>query len=104
MLALFGFDATSVPLVRSMLADGSLPALQGLLDRGQWRDLDSSTAHFASASFPAVHSGVDVGDHGLYYPFLWSPGHQRLRVGARLPQPETVWQRLTRSGRRTLVI
>src|SRR2546425_1153689 len=104
MLALFGFDATSVPLVRSMLAEGSLPALQGLLDRGQWRDLDSPTTHFPSATFPTVYSGVDVGDHGLYYPFVWSPRHQRLRVGARLPQPEMAWEWLTRSGRRTLVI
>ena len=33
MLALFGFDATSVPLVRSMLAEGSLPALERLAEQ-----------------------------------------------------------------------
>src|SRR5947209_2695876 len=87
-----------------MVAEGSLPALAGLVERGRWIGLDSPARHFAAGSFWTLYTGLPVGDHGIYYPFQWSPWEQRLRVVHDLPQPESVWERLARSGRRCLVV
>src|SRR5262249_21954619 len=50
------------------------------------------------------YSGVEVGDHGLYSAFPWSPSEQRVRFMQDFPQPTAAWERLARAGRRSLVI
>jgi len=47
---------------------------------------------------------MDLGEHGLYYPWLWSAAEQRVRFYDDMPAPETVWERIGRAGRRSLVI
>ena len=104
MLALIQFDSASVPLLERLLEEGRLPVLAELRSRGQWQTLQAPDADLAAAVYHSLYSGVEAGDHGLYHTFQWRPDEQRARFMASLPKPETVWERVTRAGGRSLII
>jgi predicted AlkP superfamily phosphohydrolase/phosphomutase len=104
MLALLQFDSVSVPLLERLLEERRLPALAELRSRGSWHTLEAPDARMASAVYHTLYSGTEVADHGLYSAFQWSAPEQRIRPMSSLPKPETVWERLSRAGRRSLVL
>jgi predicted AlkP superfamily phosphohydrolase/phosphomutase len=104
MLAFLQFDAVSQPTIERMLLEGRLPALQALKDRGRWLPLEAQTDFFEAAVYATLYSGTEVGDHGLYYGFVWSAADQRVHYLDFDGVPETIWERLGRAGRRSLVI
>jgi predicted AlkP superfamily phosphohydrolase/phosphomutase len=104
VLALIALDAVSLPLLTRLLEEGRLPRIAELRASGEWLDLDTPATHFATATYHVLHTGKHVGEHGLYYPYQWSPEEQRVQLLAELPQPETVWERVSRAGGRSLVI
>lgn len=88
-----------------MLGEGRLPALAGLLERGRWHELGRSTPLMVEAgSYVSLYSGDEVGDHGIYSAFQWSPADQRLHFMDRFPVPTAVWDRLSLAGRRSVVV
>lgn len=105
MLALLQFDASSRPVIERMLAEGKLPALAELTERGPLTALGRSTPLFVEAgSYVSLYSGREVGDHGIYSAFLWSPEEQRVRFMNVFPTPPATWDALGDAGRRSLVI
>jgi len=104
VLAVIAFDAAGIEVVEQMLGEGRLPNLAAARERGRWTALETPATHFVAGTYPSLYSGLEVGDHGLYFPFQWSPWQQRIVFSQDLPQPEAVWERLTRSGRRSLVV
>ncbi len=104
MICVLQFDAASVPVVDRMLAAGRLPELAGLIARGKRLELDTPADLFAAGAFHTLYSGVEVGDHGLFYPFQWDAGAQRARYMTAFPEPPAVWERLARAGLLTLAI
>src|SRR4051794_29446517 len=104
MLAVFQFDAVSMPRIEQLLAEGRLPTLAELRSRGRWLDLTTPATHFPAGSYATLYSGVEVPEHGMYYAFQWSPSHQRVRWRGEFPQPLMVWERLAQAGKRTLVV
>jgi len=104
MLAYLQFDAVSQPTIERMLAEGKLPALQTLRNRGLWRPLEAQNDYFEAAVYATLYSGTEAGDHGLYYGFIWSAADQSVHYLDFDRVPETIWERLGRSGRRSLVI
>ena len=104
MLAVFQFDAVSVPRIEQLLSEGRLPMLAGLRERGKWVDLDSPATHLPAGAYATMYSGTHMPDHGSYYAFQWSPPQQRVRWRGDFPQPVMVWERLARAGKRSLVI
>jgi len=104
VLAVFQFDAVSVPRIERLLAEGRLPKLAELRERGRWHDLDSPATHFPAGSYATLYSGLDLADHGMHYAFQWSPAHQRVRWRGEFPQPLMIWERLARAGKRALVV
>jgi predicted AlkP superfamily phosphohydrolase/phosphomutase len=104
VLAVFQFDAVSVPLIERLLLDGRLSTLADLRSRGHWLDLETPATHFPAASAATLYSGLEVADHGMYYAFQWAPHEQRLRWRGSFPAPRTVWERLAASGKRALVV
>lgn len=85
-----------------LLPTGVLPNLSRLLDRGTWHDLDGPATHFAAAAFPTLHTGLELQDHGLFYPFQWAAEEQRIRYISAFDAPPPIWERL--DGLRSLVI
>jgi len=104
LICVLQFDAASVAVVDRMLGEGRLPALAGLIARGRRSSLATPAGHFAAGAFHTLYSGVELGDHGLFYPFQWDAASQRARYMTAFPAPPAIWERLARAGRRTLAI
>ncbi len=104
MICVLQFDAASVAVVDRMLAEGRLPALAGLVERGRRLDLQTPADHFAAGAFHTLYSGVELGDHGLFYPFQWDAAAQRARYMTAFPAPPAIWEQLAGAGLRTLAI
>ena len=79
MICVLQFDAASVAALDRLLADGRLPNLAALLERGRRVELETPAADFAAGAFYTLYSGVELGDHGIFYPFQWSAAEQRAR-------------------------
>ncbi len=104
MLALLQFDSASLPVLERLLAEGRLPVLADLRARGRWQPLEAPDADIAAAVYHTLYSGVEAGEHGLYHTFQWRPEQQRSRFMESQPKPETVWERVTRSGGRSAIV
>jgi predicted AlkP superfamily phosphohydrolase/phosphomutase len=102
VLAVFNLDSVSVSLVERMLAEGRLPILASLRERGRYRALVSPLLYFGDRA--TAQTGIEPADHGLYFPLQWSPAEQRLRSAFDDPFPRTVWDRVSDVGRRTLLL
>ncbi len=104
MLVLLQFDAASLEVVEQMLGEGRLPHLQSLRERGKWEALDCAATFLQSSTYPTLYTGVDVRQHGIYSTFPWSPAEQRVKHAHTFLKPQTLWERLTASGRKSLII
>lgn len=104
MICVLQFDAASVSVVERLLAEGRLPNLAALTAAGRRHELDTPAVDFAAGAFYSLYSGVELGDHGIFYPFQWSAPDQRARYATAFEAPPAVWERLARSGLRTLAI
>ncbi|MBA2296897.1 MAG: alkaline phosphatase family protein [Actinobacteria bacterium] len=87
-----------------MIDSGELPNVGALARRGRRVELETPAEHFPAGAFYTLYSGVELGDHGIFYPFQWRAAEQRIRPAAGLPAPPAVWERLAAVGGRTLAI
>ncbi|MEO8162456.1 MAG: alkaline phosphatase family protein [Ilumatobacteraceae bacterium] len=104
MIAILQFDGASRIHLEQMLAAGHLPGLASLRSSGTWCDLGTPATHFEGAAAYSLSTGIELGEHGIYYPWLWSATEQRVRFFDDVPAPEAVWERIGHAGRRSLVI
>lgn len=104
MLTILQFDAASARLLDQLLADERLSTLASLRDRGVWHELDAPATQFAAGAQHTLYSGVELGEHGLFYPFQWSAEDQRVHYMGELHAPPPIWERLGRGGTRTLAV
>ena len=104
MICVLQFDAASVVVLERLLGEGRLPALAELTRRGHRIELATPASDFAAGAFHTLYSGAELGDHGLFYPFQWSPRDQRARYTTAFAAPPAVWERLGEAGLRTLAI
>lgn len=104
MIAVLQFDAASAAVLERLGAEGRLPNLEALRRRGTRLELEGPAAHFPASAYQTLYRGVEVGEHGLFYPFQWSAAEQRVRLAARFGAPPAIWERLAQAGRSTLAI
>jgi predicted AlkP superfamily phosphohydrolase/phosphomutase len=104
VIAVLQFDAASVDLLSRLGAEGRLPNLEALRARGRRIDLEGPAEHFPASAYQSLYRGVEVGDHGLFYPFQWSPAAQAIRLAGEFEAAPAIWERLARRGRSTLAI
>ncbi|MGH2953727.1 MAG: alkaline phosphatase family protein [Solirubrobacterales bacterium] len=97
-------DAASVAVLGRLLAEGRLPNLAALHERGAEHWLETPARDFAAGAFYTLYSGVELADHGIFYPFQWSASEQRARYATSFEAPPAIWERLAQSGMRTLAI
>jgi predicted AlkP superfamily phosphohydrolase/phosphomutase len=101
MLTILQFDAASASVLRRLLAAGDLPTLAALRERGEWHELDAPATQFAAGAQHTLYSGVELGEHGLFYPFQWSAPEQRVHYMGAFEAPAPIWEKL---GTRTLAV
>ena len=87
-----------------MLAAGRLPNLATLTASGRRYELETPAVDFAAGAFYSLYSGVELADHGIFYPFQWSAQQQRARFAGAFAAPRPIWERLAEQGLRTLAI
>lgn len=104
MIAVIQFDASSASLLARLEGEGRLPNLAALRRQGTPLELETPAAHFPASAYQDLYRGVEVGEHGLYYPFQWAAADQRVRLAASFDAPPPIWDRLGRAGRSTLAI
>lgn len=104
MICVLQLDAASVGVLERMLAAGKLPVLSSLRTRGRHLKLQTPAVDFAAGAFHTLYSGVDIGDHGLFYPFQFRAAEQRVRYATAFEAPDAIWERLADSGLRTLAL
>jgi predicted AlkP superfamily phosphohydrolase/phosphomutase len=104
VIAVIQFDAASARLLERLGGEGRLPNLQALRSRGTEVELETPAAHFPASAYQDLYRGVEVGDHGLFYPFQWAAGDQRIRLAGSFEAPPPIWDLLGRHGRSTLAI
>jgi predicted AlkP superfamily phosphohydrolase/phosphomutase len=104
VIAVIQFDAASARLLDRLGGEGRLPNLEALRARGTRIDLKTPAEHFPASAYQDLYRGVEVGDHGLFYPFQWAGGDQRVRLAASFEAPPPVWDLLGRAGRSALAI
>lgn len=104
MIAVIQFDAASAALLDRLGGEGRLPNLEALRRRGSRIELETPAEHFPASAYQDLYRGVEVGDHGLFYPFQWGAGDQRIRLAGTFAAPPPIWDRLGEHGRSTLAI
>ncbi len=104
MIAVIQFDAASASLLARLEGEGRLSNLGALRRQGTQLELETPAEHFPASAYQDLYRGVEVGDHGLHYPFQWAAGDQRVRLAASFDAPPPIWDRLGRAGRSTLAI
>jgi predicted AlkP superfamily phosphohydrolase/phosphomutase len=104
MIAILQFDAVNRRLFSSLLEQGRLPTIAGLRRRGAWHELETPVTRFEGATYFTLYGGKPVEDHGIYFPFMWSPADQRVRKQDDFPAPEPVWDRIGRAGMQSLIV
>jgi predicted AlkP superfamily phosphohydrolase/phosphomutase len=104
MIAVLQFDAASAAVLDRLGGEGRLPNLEALRRRGSELALESPADHFPASAYQTLYRGVEVGEHGLFYPFQWSAADQRVRLAAGFDAPPPIWDRLAQAGRSTLAI
>jgi predicted AlkP superfamily phosphohydrolase/phosphomutase len=104
VIAVIQFDAASASLLERLGKEGRLPNLARLRDEGTEVDLETPAAHFPASAYQDLYRGVEVGDHGLFYPFQWAATDQRVRPAAQFLAPPPIWDRLGRAGGTALAI
>jgi predicted AlkP superfamily phosphohydrolase/phosphomutase len=79
---LLGMDATEITLVEAMLADGELPHLAALRERGLHGEVRTRPEGFLSMVWPTFFTGQALGAHGWYFNKLWNAERQRLQYAS----------------------
>lgn len=62
----FGLDGASFDLIQPWLDDGSLPTLNGLIERGGRSGLDSCVPATTPPAWTSLTTGVNPGKHGVF--------------------------------------
>ncbi|MDX1541666.1 MAG: alkaline phosphatase family protein, partial [Geminicoccaceae bacterium] len=102
---LIGLEAIDPKLVRKWSAEGHLPVMKGLIERGSWSVLGSTVEIGSGASWGTLITGTNPGKHGMAF------YHRQLRAGTYEVRKkyadgvgcEPFWARLGEAGRRLVV-
>src|SRR5919109_743763 len=104
MIAVLQFDGVSLPHLDEFLTRSRLPTLARLRQAGHWFSLETPVASWEGATYYSLYSGKGVGEHGIYFPFMWDAAKQRVQSQDEYATPEPVWDRVGSIGVRSLVI
>lgn len=82
---MIGLDAADSVLVERWMAEGALPNLRALRDRGLQLRLETTAKYLTGSPWPSFYTGTDPGHHGIYHDFQWR--HERMAYAA----PSAEW-------------
>jgi len=102
---MIGLDAMEGSLVRRWMAEGALPHLAGLRDRGASGPLASSARWLIGSPWPTFYTGTPPEEHGFYHYLMWRPESMSTERASPAWLPlRPFWRRLGEAGRRAIAI
>jgi predicted AlkP superfamily phosphohydrolase/phosphomutase len=105
---ILGLDGATWDVLLPRVERGEMPNLAGLLERGAWGGLRSTTPPFSAQAWVSLSTGKNQARHGVVDFWERSPGaplsEHRTFVSSRLVRGETLWQAAGRHGRRVGVV
>ncbi|RLC82086.1 MAG: hypothetical protein DRI81_00790 [Chloroflexi bacterium] len=103
-IAVIGWDAATFDVVTPLLQAGALPNLQRLMEQGTWGQLTSTLHPLSPIAWASFMTGMNPGKHGVFdFVEVNENGHFGIASG-RTVRAETLWARLSKFGRRVVVI
>ena len=104
-LIVVGLDGATLDLIRPWVADGTLPHLARLCDRGAWGRLRSTIPPATFPAWTSLVTGVNPGRHGVLDFTERVPGTYRVRfVNASRRRAPAMWSRFDDAGRTSAVL
>jgi predicted AlkP superfamily phosphohydrolase/phosphomutase len=100
-----GWDGATWDLIDPLLAQGRMPHLARLLERGSQAVLDSTVVPISSAAWVGAVTGCDPAHSGVYGFFEPIPDtYDVTLISARSVRATPLWRTLSRRGGRSLVV
>ncbi|MFB0546804.1 MAG: alkaline phosphatase family protein [Anaerolineae bacterium] len=100
-----GLDGTPYSLMTRLVNEGQIPNFARLLAEGSMRPMTSVHPAVSSVAWATIMTGVNPGKHGIYGFVDRSPGSYKTYIPtARNLRSETLWEVLSRQGKRVVVI
>jgi predicted AlkP superfamily phosphohydrolase/phosphomutase len=101
-----GIDASSSALVDRWVADGTMPAVAGVVERGMRGPIHGVEGFYVGSTWPSLYTGRGPAGHGFYRILQLSPGsydfHQLFDRDGGL-QGKPFWREVSDAGRRVAV-
>ncbi|MEA2575255.1 MAG: hypothetical protein QOH93_2553 [Chloroflexia bacterium] len=99
-----GIDAAEATVIEKLCAEGKLPAIQSLMERGSYGRLATNAELFAGGVWPTFLSSSDVPWHGMYHYKMWRQERMRCEVASdEWLHPHTFWEALDESYRVAII-
>lgn len=104
-LILISIDSAEVTRIESWMAEGSLPVLRSLRERGLFARMDSTADLLVGTPWPTFLTGMLPPEHGWLFFRQWRPDLMRnIRTGPSWLPIEPFYRQLPMEGSRTIAI
>ena len=104
-LLVIGVDGAPYPLIRQWAAEGQLPNLARLIERGSFGVLQSTIPVHSPTAWASFITGLNPGEHGVFDFVRRSPDSYKLAVVRADQYPgASIWRLLSEQGRRVGVM
>jgi predicted AlkP superfamily phosphohydrolase/phosphomutase len=100
---LVGIDAGCLPILDRLSADGHVPNMDALRDRGVSAPLESQVPPWTPSAWPSLYTGVNPGKHGVYG-FTGYDGYDYHVVDRDDVRARAIWDILGEHDRSSVVV
>jgi predicted AlkP superfamily phosphohydrolase/phosphomutase len=102
-LLIVGIDGGTFDLAAPWAGSGVLPNLAAMMQSGSWGDLISTYPPITAPAWSSLMTGCNPGKHGVFDFLVRDPRSDEV-VDARAVHQPTLWEILSRAGRRVGVV
>lgn len=103
-LLVIGLDGATPEFVFPWIEEGRLPNLGGLMRKGAWGPIESTTPPFTSMAWPVFYSGCNPGKTGILSYFDDYHAAVRKPATAASMRAKPIWRIMNEHGRRSIVV
>jgi len=104
-ICVIGLDGVPHSLLKVLMQDGTMPAMAQLCGQGSLQQMKVTLPEISSVSWTSFMTGTGPGEHGIFGFLDLKPGTRQIRFpqwqDVKVP---TMWDRLEKKGKRSVVI